>query len=128
MFKRIKAVFVALRWLPKVIAYFWRAVRWVQDQDAKGVKFLSDEFWARVRKAMEEFVLRLAKGQDKGIRGQFQTDNQILKGFGIVLKSERIAQIYNAATPTQRLAAEAQLTTKNASRSVQAWELHGNHP
>lgn len=128
MFKRIKAVFVALRWLPKVIVYFWRAVRWVQDQDAKGVKFLSDEFWARVRKAMEEFVLRLAKGQDKGIRGLFQSDNQLLKGCGICMKSDRIAEIYSAATPNQVRAAEARLSLKDPTRSVQAWERHGNHP
>lgn len=114
------------------MVYFWRAVRWVQELDAQGVTFLSDEFGARCRKKAEEIVLGWAEGQDKGIRRLFWSDNALLRVCGIGLKSDAILRVCTAK-PSQKAAARERLRVKNPAESVARWnweaaDRHGNHP
>lgn len=116
----IGSLFKTITWLPKVIASTYRAVKWCQQKDAEGVRFLSDAFFAEARKAAEVKVLDLVDGQDKGIRGLFDTDNQILRGCGIFLKSDAILDVC-VAKDSEKAGARQKVREKDAKKSVQQW-------
>lgn len=114
---KVKAILTTLAWIPKVVSYVHAAVAWVRAQDAAGVERLSDEFWANARHSAELVVLGWAEGQDKGIRKLFQTDNQLLRGLGIWLKSDAILAICKAPA-SQKAEARTKLRDKDPLRSI----------
>jgi hypothetical protein len=105
--------------IPKIIGFAWNGYKWVKKQDGAGVDFLSPAFFANARKDVEMFVMRLAKGQNSGIRKLFESDNAAIIGIGIFLKSDAILNIYKAEGISARLKAEQALQEKDVTKSVE---------
>jgi hypothetical protein len=107
-----------LKAVPKIVRYGWRAYKWAMAMDAAGVRLLSPVFFAEARKRIEEFVLGLTKGQDEGVRAMFESDNAMLCGLGILMKSDAILAVYGAKGLTARINAEKALHEKDIAKSV----------
>jgi len=108
--------------LPKALGALWRAYKWAKAKDEAGVAFLSPAFFAEARKAVEEVVLGMTKGQDKGLRKCFATDNAMLRGIGIFMKSDTIMAVYHADGLLARYKAEDSLRAKDPIKSVTHFE------
>jgi hypothetical protein len=64
--------------------------------DATVTTRFSDEWWAELRKNIENWLYDLHTKADKGIWALFDFDNQLLRGAMILFKSDRLAQIEHA--------------------------------
>ena len=111
---------------PKAIATLWRLVKYVEQLDKSGLRKFSDIWWAQVRWDLEKMIVNATKGQDKGLRGLVQIDNQFLRGCGILLKSEAILRIYKAQSMLDRMKAEEALDSKLPAKSIKEWDFRVN--
>lgn len=78
----------------------------------------SEAWWAEFRKRTEICILKLYLHADRGLLKMFQTDNMILKGLLIWMKSDHLYAIERARTTEEREQAIQALLDKNAVGSL----------
>jgi len=81
-------------------AAVWTVYRFIKELDKSGVAYFSDEWWLALRTKILAKVIEGIKGNDKGWRKLIKTDDQFLHGITLLMKSERLNAIENAAGST----------------------------
>jgi hypothetical protein len=95
------------------ITAVWQIVTLLKEADEAVAKKYSDAWWRQLRKSLELRVYELYERRDKGLLKYLQSDDQLLRGPLILMKSERLTDIYQSHDdPTLKRRAVSKLKAK----------------
>ncbi len=90
----------------------------LREADAAVALKYSPAWWLEVRKQTEIRLAALYLRADKGILRHFQSDNAFLYGMMVLMKSQRLHEIYEAKGGKDKNEAVARLIAKNRTDTM----------
>lgn len=101
------------------LKFLWAAMAglkevWVhiQEMDQQNVLKFSDAWWLSLRKFLENWLYDQSLKSDQGWRKMFASDNQLIRGGQLLLKSNRLADLAKAEGLFELKVAEKALREK----------------